>query len=274
MPCRRDPGPPRRLLPGEGSFTDQLTAIGLSWLADNLQDFIARATKERLTPLQIIEEAVRSEAVWRAGRSLDSRVALAQLGRFKPMADFDWDWPKSIDRNLVESLFDLTFFRDARNVVLVGNQGLGKTMIAKNLALTAIQKGYSALFAPASKIIADIGGQEGAWMRERRFRRYCRPALLIVDEIGYLAYDNAAADILFQLVTRRYETKPIILTTNLAFRDWSAIFPNAASASALVDRLTHHSHVVVVKGKSYRMREAMDDRKTDAPDPADDQDEP
>jgi len=261
MICRRDPGPPRRRLPGEGSFPDQLASLGLPWLSENLQDFVARATKERLTPLQLVEELVRLEAVHHAGRSLESRLTRAQLGRFKPMADFDWDWPKSIDRPLVESLFDMTFMRDARNVVLVGTQGLGKTMIAKNLAMAAVQKGYSALYAPASKVIADIGGQDGAWMRERCFRRYCRPALLIIDEIGYLAYDNAAADILFQLVNRRYETKPVVLTTNLAFRDWSAIFPNAASASALVDRLTHHSNVVVIKGESYRKHEAKLDRK-------------
>ena len=261
MTCRRDPGPPRRRLPGEGSFPEQLASLGLPWLSENLQDFVARATKERLTPLQLVEELVRMEAVHHAGRSLESRLARAQLGRFKPMADFDWDWPKSIDRPLVESLFDMTFMRDARNVVLVGTQGLGKTMIAKNLAMAAVQKGYSALYAPASKVIADIGGQDGAWMRERCFRRYCRPALLIIDEIGYLAYDNAAADILFQLVNRRYETKPVVLTTNLVFRDWSAIFPNAASASALVDRLTHHSNVVVIKGESYRKHEAKLDRK-------------
>jgi DNA replication protein DnaC len=261
MNCKRDPGPPRRLLPEEGTFPQQLDSLGLSWLSENLQDFVAHATKERLTPLQIVEEVVRHEAVWRAGRSLESRVARAQLGRFKPMADFDWDWPKAIDRPLVESLFDLSFMREARNVVLVGTQGVGKTMIAKNLALAALQKGYSALCAQASKIIADIGGQDSAWMRERCFRRYCRPALLIIDEIGYLAYDNAAADILFQLVNRRYETKPIVLTTNLAFREWTAVFPNAASASALVDRLTHHSRVVVIKGESYRKREAKNDRK-------------
>ena len=270
MNCRREPGPSRRKLPGEGCFEDQLAALGLPWLSDNIKDFIARATKERLTPLQLVEELVRQEAIHHAGRSLESRLARAQLGRYKTMADFDWEWPKSIDRPLVESLFDMSFMREARNVILVGSQGLGKTMIAKNLALTAVQKGYSAHFTLASKLIADIGAQDSAWMRERCFRRYCRPALLIIDEIGYLAYDNAAADILFQLVNRRYEAKPIVLTTNLAFRNWGAVFPNAASASALIDRLTHHSHVVVVKGDSYRKEEAKKDRKGRP----DDQDEP
>jgi len=106
-------------------------------------------------------------------------------------------------------------------------------------------------------------------LRERRFRHYCRPALLLIDELGYLAYDNAAADILFQLVNRRYEVKPIVLTTNLAFRDWRAIFPNAASASALIDRLTHHSHIVAIKGDSYRKHEARQERRGQT----DDQDE-
>jgi DNA replication protein DnaC len=269
MIFKRDPGPPRRPLPGEGSFSEQLSALGLSWLAQNLQDFLARVTKERRTPLQIVEEFVRLEASDFASRSLHSRLARAQLGRFKPMADFDWNWPTSIDRPTVESLFDLAFLRDASNVVLVGSQGLGKTMLAKNLALAAIQKGYSALYAPASKIIADIGGQESASARERRFRHYCRPALLLIDELGYLAYDNAAADILFQLVNRRYEAKPIVLTTNLRFRDWSNVFPNAASASALIDRLTHHSHVIVIKGDSYRKHEARQDRSGRADDPDD-----
>ncbi len=261
MNYRRSPGPSRRRLPGEGTFPEQLAALGLNWLSEHFQDLVARATRERLTPLQVVEEIVRHESSHHATRSLQSRICRANLGRFKPMADFDWDWPKAMDRPLVESLFDLSFITQARNVVLVGSQGLGKTMIAKNLALAAIQKGYTALCAPASKIIADIGGQEGAWMRERCFRRYCRPAVLLIDEIGYLAYDNAAADILFQLVNRRYESKPIILTTNLAFRDWSSIFPNAASASALVDRLTHHSHIVVIKGESYRKHEARLDRQ-------------
>ena len=261
MNCRRVPGPARRLLPGEGTIVDQIAAIGLPHLSEHLQDFVARATKERFTPLQTIEEIVRIESRELAARSMASRLARAQLGRFKPMADFDWEWPKSIDRPLVEDVFELSFMREVRNIVVVGTQGLGKTMIGKNIAYAALQKGYSALYAPASKIIADIGGQETAFLRERRFRHYCRPALLLVDELGYLAYDNAAADILFQLVNRRYEQKPIVLTTNLAFRDWKDIFPNAASASALIDRLTHHSHIVVIKGESYRKHEARQDRK-------------
>lgn len=247
--------------PGQGeSLLKALFAIGLRYLPEHLDDFLARATRASWTPMQLVEEIARHESNEKALRSLQSRMRQAQIGRVKPMADFDWDWPQKINRTLVEELFSLDFVKDPRNTVLVGTQGLGKTMIAKNLAVAAVEKGYSALFVSASKIISDIGGQESSAARERRFKHYVKPSVLVIDELGYLSYDNAAADILFQIVNRRYEAKPIILTTNMPFREWSSVFPNAASASALVDRLTHHSHVILIKGDSYRKHEAQMDR--------------
>ncbi len=243
-----------------GDLARRLATIGLRYLPDHLEDFVARATKASWTAVQIVEEIARVEAQEKACRSLQSRIRQAQIGRVKPMADFDWGWPQKVNRTLVEDLFKLDFVRDFRNVILVGTQGLGKTMIAKNLTMAAVEKGHSALFVSASRIIADIGRQESAPARERRFRHYVKPSVLAIDELGYLSYDNAAADILFQIVNRRYEAKPIILTTNVSFREWSNVFPNAASASALVDRLTHHSHVVLIKGDSYRKHEAQMDR--------------
>ena len=185
MNCKRPPGPPRRLLPGEGTFADQVAAVGLPYLSEHLQDFVSRATKERFTPLQTVEELVRLEAMELSSRSMDSRVARAQLGRFKQMADFDWEWPKSIDRPLVESIFDLSFLREVKNIVVVGTPGLGKTKISKNIAYAALQQGSSALYAPASKIIADLGGQETAFLRERRFRHYCCSRRPIIDPFGH-----------------------------------------------------------------------------------------
>jgi len=247
-------------LPGNDPLAKSLAAIGLRYLPEHLGDFVARATRAAWTPVQLVEELARLESQERARRSLQSRIRQAQLGRYKPMADFDWNWPQKVDRSLVDELFSLDFVRAPRNVILVGTQGLGKTMIAKNLAMTAIEKGYSALFVLASRVIADIGGQESNAARERRFKHYVKPSVLVIDELGYLSYDSTAADILFQIINRRYEAKPIILTTNMPFRDWSSVFPNAASASALVDRLTHHSHIVLVKGDSYRKYEAQMDR--------------
>jgi DNA replication protein DnaC len=233
-----------------------LGAIGLRRIADDLDDFVARATKARWSAVQQLEEVVRLETQERAKRSVERRLSRAHLGRYKPIADFDWDWPKSIDRAGVERVLRLGFVERTENVVLVAPQGLGKTMIAKNIANAAILAGQTALCVSASDLLLDLRKQETARGLERRLRHYTSPHVLLIDEIGYLSYDNTAADLLFQIVTRRYERRPIILTTNLSFSDWNTVFPNAACATALIDRLTHHSEILTIEGESYRRREA------------------
>jgi DNA replication protein DnaC len=238
------------------TLSSHLRRLGLTRVADDLNDLLARAAKDRWTPVALLEALATTELEDRARRSLERRFRRARLGRFKPMADFDWAWPKDIDRPLVERVLRLDFLKDAENVVLVGAQGLGKTMIAKNTVHQAILQGHSALFTTAADLLLDLNGQETARGLDRRLRHYTRPALLCIDEIGYLAYDAHAADLLFQIVTRRYEQKSIVLTTNLAFRDWHTIFPNASCAVGLIDRLTHHAALVKITGDSYRLREA------------------
>ena len=159
-------------------------------------------------------------------------------------------------------MLTLDFLGRAENLVLVGAQGLGKTMIAKNTVHQAILHGHSALFTTAADLLLDLNRQETARALDRRLKHYCRPQLLGIDEIGYLAYDAHAADLLFQIVSRRYEQKSIVLTTNLAVRDWHTIFPNASCAVGLIDRLTHHAAIVKVTGDSYRLREAEHAQKT------------
>jgi len=244
------------LAPAPTTLSNQLRRLGLTRAATDLNDLLARAAKDRWTPVALLEQLATSELDDRAQRSLERRFKRARLGRFKPMADFDWDWPKELDRPLVERLLSLDFVRDAENLVLVGAQGLGKTMIAKNIVHQAILHGDSALFTTAADLLLDLNSQETARALDRRLRHYTRPQLLCIDEIGYLAYDAHAADLLFQIVTRRYEQKSIVLTTNLAFRDWHTIFPNAACAVGLIDRLTHHATLVKIAGDSYRRREA------------------
>jgi DNA replication protein DnaC len=235
--------------------------LGLTRVADDLNDLLARAAKDRWTPVAFLEALTALELEDRARRSLERRFKRARLGRFKPIVDFEWDWPKTLDRPLVERLLTLDFLTGAENVVLVGAQGLGKTLIAKNLVHQAILHGHSALFTTAADLLLDLNGQETARGLDRRLRHYTRPQLLCIDEIGYLAYDAHAADLLFQIVTRRYEQKSIVLTTNLAFRDWHTIFPNASCAVGLIDRLTHHAAIVKVVGDSYRLREAEQTQK-------------
>jgi DNA replication protein DnaC len=251
----------------------RLRALGLLVTAADFDDLIALATKKRWGPQQLLEHIVDIEEKDRARRGLERRLARSRLERFKPIADFDWNWPKKIDRALVESAVRLDFIESARNIVLVAPQGLGKTMIAQNIAHQAILAGRGVLFVSAAQLLLDLAAQESARALERRLKYYAQVGLLVLDEIGFLAFDNRNADLLFQVVSRRYEKKSLILTTNLAFRDWPTIFPNATCATALIDRVVHHADVIAIEGESYRAREAADDararRSKKKPDPED-----
>jgi DNA replication protein DnaC len=243
-------------------LADQIASLGLRYTAAHLDDMIALATKQRWSPIQLIETIVEAEQKERARRSLDRRVARSHVGRFKPMADFDWAWPKRIDREAVESALRLDFLEGGRNLVLVAPQGLGKTMIVKNICHQAVLTGVSTLFVTAAQLLLDLAAQDSARGLERRLKHYSREALLVIDEIGYLSYDNRNADLLFQVVSRRYEKKSLVLTTNLAFSDWTTIFPNATSTTALIDRVIHHADIIPIEGESYRRREAQITHKT------------
>lgn len=249
------------------SLSEQLVALGLRATSEQLQDLVARAAEKRWSPTQLLEHVTTLELEDRTKRSLDRRLRRSRLGRFKPMTDFDWAWPKRADRDQIEACLRLDFLADDRNVVLVAPHGLGKTMIAKNIAYQAILAGRSVVFTSASQILLDLAGQESARGLDRRLRYYASIGLLIIDELGYLSYDARNADLLFQLVNRRYEKKSLVLTTNLAFKDWPGVFPNATSATALIDRVIHHSEIIVLDGQSYRKREAEEDAKARQPTP-------
>jgi DNA replication protein DnaC len=233
----------------------QLKHLGLVLTADSLDDLLARAATGRWSPRQLLEEIARSETADYARRSLERRLAQARLDRFKPMADFEWHWPKKIDRPLIERALTLDFLAPGRNLILCGSAGLGKTMIAKNIAHAAVLAGHSVLFRTASDLLASLDG-DSPGLRRRKFRFYARPDLLVIDECGYLAYDTHAADLLFEIVNHRYERRSIVLTTNKAFKEWNTVFPNATCIAALLDRLTHHADVTLIEGDSYRRRES------------------
>jgi DNA replication protein DnaC len=233
----------------------QLAQIGLKALAQSLQDFITQATKGRWSPHMLLEQLSQLEVRERSRRSLEVRTRLANIGSFKPMADFDWSWPKKVDREAIERALTLDFIQEGRNLVLVGANGLGKTMIAKNIAHAAVLAGHSVLFRSASDLLVDL---QCDWpeLRRKRLKKYIRPHVLCIDEVGYLSYDDKAADLLYELVNRRYERRSIVLTTNRAFKDWSQVFPNASCITTLLDRLLHHADVTAIEGQSYRVRES------------------
>jgi len=193
-----------------------------------------------------------------AHRSLERRLRAAHIGRFKPVSDFDWKWPKRCDRAAVEGLFTLDFLTDATNIVLLGPNGVGKSMLARNLAHQALTHGKTVLFTTAGQLLSDLAALDSDSALRRRLRHYAAPDFLCLDEVGYLSYSNRHADLLFELINRRYECKSTLVTTNRNFADWHEVFPNATCVVSLVDRLLHHAEVINIDGNSYRLKEAQE----------------
>ena len=194
----------------------------------------------------------------RSRRSLERRLRSAHIGRFKPLADFDWDWPTQCDREAVQELMSLSFMADATNVVLVGPNGIGKSMLACNLAHQALIQGRTVLFTTAGQLLGDLAALDSDSALRRRLRHYAAPDLLLIDEVGYLSYSNRHADLLFELISRRYQNKSTLVTTNKPFAQWHEVFPNAACVVSLIDRLVHRCEVVAIQGQSYRLKEAKE----------------
>lgn len=239
---------------------DRLKTLALHYLADHLDDVVSEATRHQWGPRELVDEILRREVEERQRRGVERRMKDARIGRFKHLSDFDWAWPSSIDRDQIERLLQLTFVGEHENVVIAGAQGLGKTLIAKNIAHRAVLAGHSVFCVTAAAMLLDLSQQDGPRALQSRLRKYTSPRILVLDEVGYLSYDTRSADLLFEVVTRRYEAGSIVLTTNLEFKDWPKHFPGAGCVTAMIDRLTHHAEIVSVEGKSYRLKEAQERR--------------
>jgi len=238
------------------NIVEALRRIGIRSSREAIVALLAHATKSRLGATEVVEQFVALELRERDARNLARRTRVATLGTIPALDTFDWNHPRAIDRKLYDVLLDLEFVDRGANVLFRGQSGVGKTMLALNLGLRAIEKGKTVLFSTLAAVLADLLRQESIPAVERRLKRYTLPDLLILDELGYLPCDTRSADLLYNIISRRHERKSTVISTNLAFKQWSTVFPNAACVGALVDRFAQHCHTMDIDAESWRQRGA------------------
>jgi DNA replication protein DnaC len=236
---------------------DLLQKLGMRLPKDALGALLTHAQKSHLSPAQILEQLCAIEQRERDARNLARRQKVATLGAAAPLDKFDWNHPRSIDKSLYEELLTLDFLRRGENVLFRGQAGIGKTSLAQNLGLRALERGHTVRFATVPAALADLLRQESLPATERRLRRYTSPDLLILDELGYVPCDSRAADLFFHIVSRRHEHRSIVLTTNLAYKQWGSVFHDASCLGALVDRFAQHCHTVDIDADSWRERHSL-----------------
>ncbi|MDR3544011.1 MAG: IS21-like element helper ATPase IstB [Desulfosporosinus sp.] len=206
----------------------------------------------------VLEQLIDWEETERTHRGITTRLSNARIGRFKPLAEFDWNWPKKCDREAIEELMGLDFIRGITNIIICGPNGAGKSTIAQNIAHQAVLRGHSTLFTTAGQMLNELASQDGDNALRRRIQYYAKPKVLVIDEVGYLSYSNRHADLMFEVIARRYQTNPTIVTTNKPFGEWGEIFPNASCVVSLIDRLVHNSEIIGIEADSYRLKEAKE----------------
>jgi DNA replication protein DnaC len=244
------------MIPTELPFKD-LELLRKQANALNLWGVLANWEKVCTQPwLSILLEYEEQE---RKRRSLERRIQSSRIGAFKTITDFDWSHPRKIDREGIEEMFSSTFIKEGSNAVFLGPNGVGKTMLLKNIAYHALLQGFTVRFTTASEMLSELAAQDSSSSLSRRLLQFCTPQLLCIDEVGYLSYDNRYADLLFEVVTRRYQApKSIVLSTNKLFGEWPSVFPNAACVVTLVDRLLHRCEQFQIDADSYRLKEAAE----------------
>ena len=234
------------------SLHARLAALGFRLGEAAIDAIIKECTKNRSSPAQVMERLADAERRARDGVNLANRTRAARIGAVKSVADYDWNHPKKIDRGLYEKLLTMDFIERSENVLFRGGVGLGKTMLAANLGVEALRRGYSVCFTTLTSMTADVLRQESLPAQERRLRRYTKPELLIIDEVGYLPMDARAADVVYNIIAPRHEKRSTVITTNLAFKAWGPVFGEAASLVALIDRFAARLAVMNIEGDSYR----------------------
>ncbi len=237
-----------------------LSYLKLPFIAKQYEETGNQAAKKQWSHVHYLDELIAGEAALRHDRSIQRRIRLARFPVIKTLDRFNWTWPQSINRLQIQNLFRLQWIKDKSNVIFIGGVGLGKTHLASALGHAACLKGYTVLFASAIDVINTLTAAKAAGILKPELRKYTKPALLILDELGYLPIDKTGSDLLFQVISQRYEQGSLIITSNRVYKDWPEIFNHDSTlTSAILDRLLHHAETVVIQGKSYRMKDQMED---------------
>ncbi len=245
--------------PTPDKLPEHLDYLKLVFVREHYEPLAKEAAEAHWGHVQYLTGLVEGEALERRQRSIQRRIRQARFPVIKTLEPFQWTWPRKINRLQVQNLFRLRFIEDKANVIFLGGVGLGKTHLATALGYAACQKGHSVLFATAVDLINTLAAAQRAGRLKTAFSRYIRPAVLVLDELGYLPIDKTGADLLFQIISQRYERGSIVVTSNRVFKKWPEIFNNDSTlTSALLDRLLHHAETVLIEGKSYRMKDRIE----------------
>jgi DNA replication protein DnaC len=246
--------------PTDKQLREQLLLLRLSSILENYPQEARRAAEKHLSHVDYLARLIDGEAQQRSDRSVERRIRMARFPIIKTIEEFRWDWPRKINRLQVQDLFRLAFIEKKANVIFLGGVGLGKTHLCTALGHAACLRGHSVLFASAIDIINTLSAAQNAGSLKAELKKYLRPAVLLIDELGYLPIDRRGADLLFQVISQRYERGSIILSTNKPFKKWPEIFSNDSTlTSAVLDRLLHHAETVTIEGKSYRMKDKIEE---------------
>ena len=233
-----------------------LNYLKLPYMRDNYETVGKLAARKQWTHIHYLTELIKQESSLRQDRIIQRRIRMARFPVVKTLDQFNWSWPKKINQAQIQNLFHLQFIEDKSNVVFIGGVGLGKTHLASALGYQACLKGHTVFFSSAIDAINNLIAAQHTGTLKQELKKYLRPSLIILDELGYLPIDKNGADLLFQIISAKYERGSVVITTNRVFKDWSQIFNNDSTlTSALLDRLLHHTEAVVIEGKSYRMKE-------------------
>ena len=245
--------------PDELQLTQQLQALYLSFIAEHYQPLADEAARQQWSAVQYLARLIEGETQRRQDRQILRRVSSARFPVLKTLEQFNWTWPKKINQAQVQNLFRLAFLKDKASVVFIGGVGLGKTHLATALGHAACLRGQTVLFTTAIEVINTLSAAQAQCRLKAELKKFLTPTLLILDELGYLPIDKTGADLLFQIISGRYEKGSTLITTNQPYKNWTRIFNNDATiTSAVLDRLLHHAETVVIEGRSYRMKDQIE----------------